>query len=586
MLRWFIVFAGAAAIAVLDPSASWAADADPWPALEGPFLRGPGAYLSPWKILSFWLLFLTWVRTTDWISTDGQLMKLKYAMWNPIAYASFFLAIVLFWILPWFPVGFILMLLAWAVPLTLYVIYRNKAAGMYDRVMTSKHIKQYLARRLAKIGIKVEGADIDPRDRGPDVKMTPVGAGTDRNSNAGLLLARQSPGWMPTKELFDDAFKQRATHVMLDYTANAVGVRYQVDGVWLDRAPMERAGGDAVLEVIKNLGGMKVADRRSRQTGTINLEIAKQKLDCAITSQGTQTGERALLQFATQKVEFKSLDDIGMRAKMQEQLMELLSQNGLFMFSSLPAGGLTTTMDVVLSNIDRFVRAFVAVNDEAKGDRDIENVAITTYSKAAGESPATVLPKLVRTYPDVIVVREVPDVETLQILVDQVGERRAVIMGIRAKEAVEALLRALMLKIPPAEFASVVVGVLNIRLARKLCEACKEAYPPPPEVLKQLGLPAGRVENLYRTPTVPIDPKNPEKVCEVCNGVGYVGRTAFFELLTMDDNLRQTLIATPKLDALRLAARKAKHRSLQEEGVLLVARGITSLQELLRVLKQ
>ena len=175
-----------------------------------------------------------------------------------------------------------------------------------------------------------------------------------------------------------------------------------------------------------------------------------------------------LIQFATQKVEFKSLDDIGMRAKMQEQLMELLSQNGLFMFSSLPAGGLTTTMDVVLSNIDRFVRAFVAVNDEAKGDRDIENVAITTYSKAAGESPATVLPKLVRTYPDVIVVREVPDVETLQILVDQVGERRAVIMGIRAKEAVEALLRALMLKIPPAEFASVVVGVLNIRLAQAL----------------------------------------------------------------------------------------------------------------------
>ena len=86
----------------------------------------------------------------------------------------------------------------------------------------------------------------------------------------------------------------------------------------------------------------------------------------------------------------------------------------------------------------------------------------------------------------------------------------------------------------------------------------------------------------------PVDciPKNPEKVCEVCNGIGYVGRTAFFELLTMDENLRQTLIATPKLDALRLAARKAKHRSLQEEGVLLVARGITSLQELLRVLKQ
>jgi type II secretory ATPase GspE/PulE/Tfp pilus assembly ATPase PilB-like protein len=75
-------------------------------------------------------------------------------------------------------------------------------------------------------------------------------------------------------------------------------------------------------------------------------------------------------------------------------------------------------------------------------------------------------------------------------------------------------------------------------------------------------------------------------VCEVCNGIGYYGRTAIFELLTVDDSLRQVLSTTPKLDALRLAARKAKHRTLQEEGVLLVARGVTSIQELARALKQ
>jgi type II secretory ATPase GspE/PulE/Tfp pilus assembly ATPase PilB-like protein len=120
---------------------------------------------------------------------------------------------------------------------------------------------------------------------------------------------------------------------------------------------------------------------------------------------------------------------------------------------------------------------------------------------------------------------------------------------------------------------------------RVLCDECKEAYPPPPEVLKQLGLPAGRIENLYRPPTGPIDPKRPEVVCEKCNGVGYYGRTAIFELLIVDDTLRQALAATPKLDVLRQVARKAKHRSLQEEGVLLVARGVTSIQELLRVLK-
>jgi type II secretory ATPase GspE/PulE/Tfp pilus assembly ATPase PilB-like protein len=94
------------------------------------------------------------------------------------------------------------------------------------------------------------------------------------------------------------------------------------------------------------------------------------------------------------------------------------------------------------------------------------------------------------------------------------------------------------------------------------------------------------VEALYRPPTVPIDPKHPDAVCEQCQGLGNFGRTAIFELLLVDDDLRQVLTTTPKLENLRAAARKAKHRSLQEEGVLLVARGVTSIQELLRVLKQ
>jgi type II secretory ATPase GspE/PulE/Tfp pilus assembly ATPase PilB-like protein len=233
------------------------------------------------------------------------------------------------------------------------------------------------------------------------------------------------------------------------------------------------------------------------------------------------------------------------------------------------------------------MRNFIEVAEVSKPHRDIENVHLHTYSAAAGETAATILPKLIRTYPDVIVLRDVADLDTLTILCEQAAnEDRLVVTSTRAKEAVEALLRLMMLKIPPADFAPGVTGVLNVRLVRKLCEKCKEAYPPPPEVLKQLGLPAGRIENLYRTPTQPIDPKKPDVVCDLCNGIGYFGRTGIFELLTVDDNIRKVLTTAPKLENLRLMARKLKHRSLQEEGVLLVARGVTSIQELLRVLKQ
>ena len=588
MLRWFFVFAGAISVSAFDAGLLLAADAnDVWPALDAPFSRGSGMYLSPWKILGTWLLFLLWVRTTDWISQDAQAMKLKHGMWNPIVFFSFFLCLLLLWIIPLYGVGILLLLIAYIAPLVAYIVIRNSQVPAYDKVLTSKHIRRWIAQRVAKIGINMAGAEVDPRDMGPQIQLTPAGGATDRDNTANLLTARQSPGWLFARELLDEALLQRATHVMLDYSPTTVAVRYQIDGAWHDRAPMERANGDFILAVFKGLAALNPSDRRTRQSGHFGMEALKDKYTCKITAQGTQTGERALVQIDPKKLPFKTLDDIGMRAKMQEQLEEVLLQSqGLVLFSAMPGGGLTTTMDVALSNTDRFMRNFVAVVDEGKPEREIENLHVTTYSSAGGETPATVLPKLVRTYPDVIVVRDATDLETVSILCEQVGEKRLVITSIRAKEAVEALLRVLMLKIPPNEFIPVVTAVLNVRLIRKLCDQCKEGYPPPAEVLKQLGLPAGRVEALYRPPTVPIDPKHPDAVCEQCQGLGYFGRTAIFELLLVDDDLRQVLTTAPKLENLRAAARKAKHRSLQEEGVLLVARGVTSIQELLRVLKQ
>jgi type II secretory ATPase GspE/PulE/Tfp pilus assembly ATPase PilB-like protein len=114
---------------------------------------------------------------------------------------------------------------------------------------------------------------------------------------------------------------------------------------------------------------------------------------------------------------------------------------------------------------------------------------------------------------------------------------------------------------------------------RKLCEHCKEPYIPPPQTLVQLGLPTGRVQAFYRPP------QQPEDVCPVCGGLGYNGRTAIFEVLVIDDTVRKALACGAKPDALLQVARQSGFRVLQEEGVLLVAKGVTSLQELVRAMK-
>ena len=234
--------------------------------------------------------------------------------------------------------------------------------------------------------------------------------------------------------------------------------------------------------------------------------------------------------------------------------------------------------------MDRYTRGFVSIEDVAEKEVDVENIVEKTFDGAAGETLMTPLPKILREYPDVLVVPEIKDAESAAALCDQANQERTVITTTRAKEAAEALLRVAQLKAPLDQLASAVKVVIDRRMIRKLCDKCKEAYPPPPQLLQQLGIPPGRVEALYRPPTP--DPEKPQEPCEQCRGIGYFGRTGIFEALIVNDKVREALQKTPQLNAVRQAARKAGMRVLQEEGVLLVVTGATSLPELMRILKE
>lgn len=590
MRRWCNLVAGVAVVLLSDATLALAQA----PPVNAAFKRGPGGYLSLWKILLLWLIFVLWVKTTDWVSQDVQIKNLNYALWNSLTFFVFIGVTLLIWIVPvtapaWFWIALFLELAAWIGPLAAYIVMRNKVVDPFDRVLTKRHLRAMAAGYLALIGIKIEAETKSADELGPPLQLKPRGAATERDDNVNLLTARQSPGFLPARELLWDALERRADSVMLDYNAQMVMVKYQIDGMWHNHEPQERAKGDLVLAVLKTLGAMNASERRARQSGTVGVEIPgdkKKVFDCKIVSQGTQSGERVLLQLENPKAKLLGVEELGMRPKMHEQLQEMFRQHhGFLLISSMPQGGLTTTIDGVLHSADRFVRNFAAVEDVKKPEHDIENVAVTTYDTSAGETPMSVLPKLVRTYPDVIIVRDLFDAETVSFLCEQTRENRFVIGSVRAKEAMEAPLRVLMMKVPAADFADVLTAVLNVRLVRKLCEKCKEPYTPPSDVLRQLGLPPGKVEAFYRPRSAPAEGEKVE-ICQECLGVGYKGRTGIFELVTIDDTMRQILTSTPKLELLRDAARKAKQRSLQEEGILLVARGVTSLPELMRVLKQ
>jgi type II secretory ATPase GspE/PulE/Tfp pilus assembly ATPase PilB-like protein len=564
-----------------------------WPAfpLQGDEpIRGPGWYVSLWKMGLVFCFFLIWIRTTDWVSRDCSALGLNYNIWNSLVFFPFVVAFLLFLLIPIFWLGFPLLLIAQFVPLGVYIQKRNSLVHEAEKVLTKDHLR-YLVANMGKLfGAKIDTQKKMAYEKGPPVEFQALGGESDAKNQANLIEARQSPAYITLKEIFADAVTKRAERVLLDFTADSVSMKYQIDGVWHDLPARQREAMDPVAAVAKKLANLDVTDRRSKQEGALGASFDSQKFMGTVATQGTATGERVLLTIAGKGQPFKTLEDLGMRDKMRDQLKELLaSPHGIFLFSSLPTGGLSTTMAAALKSTDRLLRDFVAIGDKARHEPEVENVEVVTYDPAAGETVAEKLPKIILRQPDALVIRELTEAATLRILCEQctTDHPKISLTSIRAKDAPEALLRVAALKVPAKEFAPWMIGVLNVRLIRKLCDKCKEAYEPTPELLARLGIPAGRIQQLYRErQPLPPDSKEKRLPCEQCNEIGYFGRTGIFELLVVNDKIREALIKEPKLETIKRVAKATGQRSLQDEGIALVALGITSLSELQRVLKQ
>lgn len=542
------------------------------------------------------MLYFWWVAACDWVNRD-RFHRKQNKNWNLAMVLPFAILFPIGGVVLCNPVvslgtlslsfwgGYFMQFLAFVIPFSIYCVKHNKEVAIENRVFTGPHIRRWTAAKLQVIGIKVRTEGLSADDIGPPVKLAARGGATDRDNNVNLLTARQAPGFLPAREMLAQGLDNRADAIMLDYTQQAVSVRFQVDGVWHPGENLEREPGDAALAVLKVLCALNPNERRARQQGSFGAEYQGKKHTPRFSSQGTQTGERVLIQFPDPDVRKKRPLDLGMREKMWNDLKPVLeSKTGIVVISAPPGGGLTALAHAIISSMDRYTRGFVCVEDAAATDIEIENVPVTTFNAAGGENPLSVLPKLIREYPDVLVVPDMKDAESADLLCDQTELDRTVITTARAKEASEAILRVMMFKMPPQKYANALKLAINMRLVRKLCENCKEAYAPPPQLLQQLGIPQGRIEALYRPPTP--NPEQPQEPCKHCRGIGYLGRTGFFEAVIVDDQVRQVLTKKPQLELVRQAARKAGMRTLQEEGLLLVMTGVTSLPELQRALKE
>ncbi|MEX1224149.1 MAG: ATPase, T2SS/T4P/T4SS family [Pirellulales bacterium] len=535
--------------------------------------RGGGGYLSLLKLIPVIGLFLLWVKTADWVNYDVQILRENHRLWNPVLFGSFVAAFLLFWLIPWFLLGFLLLLLAYAVPLGCYVVMRNGKVSADAKVLTPDHLKKVFS------GGRAGRPQPKAADQGPPIELIPRGAASENDDRANLIKARQMDAFLHAKQLLADAINWRAEQAQMVFSAGGVNIRYQIDGVPRDHKAHAIEANIAALVVLKTLANMNVEDQTSQQQGEIDVEYNQQTYSVFLSTQGVSGGEAAILQIVRWGSPYKTLEDLGMRPKTIEQLKELLlAEKGIFVFSAYPGQGLTTTANIALSSTDRLMRDFVAIENQQAPEQDLENITQHFYDSAAQQAPKDVLPKLLRLEPQVIVCRDFVDAESMKLLLEEANDSRLIVTTIKSKDAAEAILRELKIGGGQKPFATALVGVLSQRFIRRLCDDCKQAYEPPPQLLQQLGLPADRVKALCRPPV------QVEVICPTCRGVGYTGRTAIFELLVPDDTIRKIIATKPDLALLRKAARQAGMQNLQAQGVLMVAKGETSLEELKRVM--
>lgn len=566
-------------------AASLAVPASAWAAGPLAAVPDPGGYVSLWRVLIIFVAVIPYFMFCQWLETDlGKMRKLNHDMWNGIVLGGGVAGLILWMFMPWqstglFAAGFGLWYVVVVGVCGTYVFVRNSMVDPANRVFTPRHIKAAMKGLGAK---KEEGTSLAIEQ----VKLT----GADGKKVRIPDDPNQTAAYEAAQNLLFDALWRRSTEVEMLLAGEQVRLAYRVDGVVTPRHDlMTREEAERAVSYLKRIAGLNVEEKRKPQKGSITGQIpgspsGETKIE-VITS-GTTQQERIAFKMVGEEGRLR-ISDLGLTAQQREVLDGLIKRDGGIILVTGPrASGVTTTLYATLRCHDAFMQNLLAL--EQSPMMDLENITQYVYDSTKHEgSYARQLQTVLRREPDVVMVSDCMDRETAHLAVTAARGGKRIYMGVQAKDSFDALKRVLSLAGDTDAVADALLGITSQRLLRKLCVACRIAYKPDPQVLKKANLPIDKIEHFYRTPRPEecVDDKGRPRVCPNCQGSGYFGRTGIFEVLAVNDALREQVRSGQPVNAIRAAARKSGMLYLQEIGVQKVIEGETSMAEMLRVIR-
>jgi type IV pilus assembly protein PilB len=368
--------------------------------------------------------------------------------------------------------------------------------------------------------------------------------------------------------LLDQAVRESASDLHIEPFEKSSRVRYRVDGNLFDALDFPRNLHPAVISRLKIMANMDISEKRRPQDGRILLKFQERKVDLRVSSLPTVFGEKMVMRVLDQASSAVGLERIGLLEEDRGLLDGIISRPYGMMLVTGPTGsGKSTTLYSVLERINEPESNLITVEDPV--EYMIPGINQVQINEKAGLTFADALRSILRQDPDKIMVGEIRDTETAQLAVRAALTGHLVLSTLHTNDAPSAVIRLNDMGVAPFLISSSVIGVIAQRLVRKLCPVCKEAFEPGPNVCREYRIPEG--SRIYKAVG-----------CEQCRWSGYKGRTAVFQMMTINDEIRRLIAEEAQAREIEDAALRNGMRSLRDAGLLKVLEGISSMEEVLQ----
>ncbi|MEM7262613.1 MAG: ATPase, T2SS/T4P/T4SS family [Planctomycetota bacterium] len=389
-----------------------------------------------------------------------------------------------------------------------------------------------------------------------------------------LDIANKAPIIKLMNTIMFEALKIRASDIHLQPFGDRMQVRYRIDGILYDSKVIPKKVQDALTSRVKVMGKMDIAERRLPQDGRTSVKVGDSEVDVRISSVPTSAGERIVFRLLDKSARLYELNDIGLTSHNLDLMAKLIGcSHGIVLVTGPTGSGKTTTLYASLGELDSEEKNIITIEDPI--EYNLDSISQIQVSSKKGLTFAAGLRSLLRQDPDVMMVGEIRDPETANISVQAANTGHLVFSTLHTNDSAGAVTRMVDLGVEPYLVSSSLIGVIAQRLIRVICQRCKVGYEPTEGELRTLECTKDDLHEglLYRG-----------EGCDACLGRGLYDRTALYEILMINETIRDQIISRTSASVIKQVAVESGHLlTLRNDGIEKVKQGVSTMEEVFRV---